>query len=170
MTPWTVACHAPLSMGFPRQEHQSGLSFLFPGDLPDPGIESASPVLQADSLPLSHQESSREQYLLQWSVRHAHFLIVFFFIVMNSVILTILKCTVIQCTFTLLGNPYHYPLLELFSSFQIETFHPLSTNSLVSHPQTLATILRLSTSMSLTTPVPHISRTNNICPFVTHFT
>ena len=30
---------APLSMGFPRQEYCSGLSFPCPGDLPDPEIE-----------------------------------------------------------------------------------------------------------------------------------
>ena len=29
-TPWTVGCQAPLSMGFPRQEYQSGLPFLSP--------------------------------------------------------------------------------------------------------------------------------------------
>ena len=46
-----VACWAPLSMGFPRQEYWSGLLFPFPGDLPDPGIERGSPALQADSLP-----------------------------------------------------------------------------------------------------------------------
>ena len=45
---------APLSMGFPRQEHWSGLSFPSAGNLPDPGIE---PSLQADSLLLSHQGS-----------------------------------------------------------------------------------------------------------------
>ena len=51
MTPWTVACQVPLSMGFPRQEYW--LSFPSPGDLPNPGIEPTSPVspaLQADSL------------------------------------------------------------------------------------------------------------------------
>ena len=48
---WTVAHQAPLSMGFPRQEYWSGLPFPFPGDLPNPGIELGSPVLQADSLP-----------------------------------------------------------------------------------------------------------------------
>ena len=51
MTPWTVACQAPLSMGFSRQEHWSGLPFPSPGDLPDPGIEPRSPALQAYSLP-----------------------------------------------------------------------------------------------------------------------
>jgi len=39
MTAWTVACQAPLSMWFSRQEYLSGLPFHSPGDLPDPGIE-----------------------------------------------------------------------------------------------------------------------------------
>ena len=50
-TPWTVACQAPLSMGFSRQQYWSGLLFPFPGDLPNPGIEPQSSALQADSLP-----------------------------------------------------------------------------------------------------------------------
>ena len=50
MTPWTVAHQAPLSMGFSRQKYWSELPFPSPGDLPDPGIESRSPALQADSL------------------------------------------------------------------------------------------------------------------------
>ena len=41
---------APLSMGFSRQEYWSGLPFLSPGHLPDPGIEPRSPALQVDSL------------------------------------------------------------------------------------------------------------------------
>ena len=49
-TPWTVAYQAPLSMGFSRQEHWSGLPFPSPGDLPEPGIEPGSPALQADAL------------------------------------------------------------------------------------------------------------------------
>ena len=48
-TPWTVACQAPLSGVFPRQEYWSGLPFLSSGDLPDPGIKPVSPALQADS-------------------------------------------------------------------------------------------------------------------------
>ena len=51
VNPWTVACLAPLSMGFSRQEYWSGLPFPSPGDLPDPGIQPGSPALQADSLP-----------------------------------------------------------------------------------------------------------------------
>ena len=51
MTPWTVACQAPRSMEFSRQEYWSGLPFPSPADLPDPGIESGFPQLHADSLP-----------------------------------------------------------------------------------------------------------------------
>ena len=51
-TAWTVACQAPLSMGFPRQEYWSGLPLPSPGDLPDPRIELESPAWLAYSLPL----------------------------------------------------------------------------------------------------------------------
>ena len=44
-TPWTVACQAPLSTGFSRQEYWSRLPFPSPGDLPDPGIKPKSPAL-----------------------------------------------------------------------------------------------------------------------------
>ena len=54
LIPWTVVCQASLSMGFHRQEYWSGLPFPSPGDLPDPGTESLSPVLQVNYLPLSH--------------------------------------------------------------------------------------------------------------------
>ena len=42
LTPWTVACQAPLSMGFSKQDYWNGLPFPLPGDLPDPGIEPTS--------------------------------------------------------------------------------------------------------------------------------
>ena len=48
-TPWTVACQAPLSMGFSRQEYCSGLLLPSPGDLPDLGIKPRSSALQAHS-------------------------------------------------------------------------------------------------------------------------
>ena len=50
VTPRTVDHQPPPSMGFPRQEHWSGLPFPSLGDLLDPGIEPGSPALQEDSL------------------------------------------------------------------------------------------------------------------------
>ena len=41
-TLWTVACQAPLSMEFSRQEYWSGLPFPSPGHLPNPGIKPVS--------------------------------------------------------------------------------------------------------------------------------
>ena len=55
MVPWTIACQAPQSMGFYRQEYWSVLPFPPPGDLLHPGIPPASltsPAMQAGSLPL----------------------------------------------------------------------------------------------------------------------
>ena len=43
-TSWTIACQAPLSMEFSRQEYWNGLPFPSPGDLSDLGIESMSPA------------------------------------------------------------------------------------------------------------------------------
>ena len=54
VTLWTIACQAPLSIGFSKQEYWSRLPRPPPGDLPDPGIEPMSlvvPALQVDSLP-----------------------------------------------------------------------------------------------------------------------
>ena len=44
-TPWTVAHQAPSVLRFPRQEYWSLLPFPTLGDLPGPGIKSASPAL-----------------------------------------------------------------------------------------------------------------------------
>ena len=52
-TPWTIAHQAPASMGFPRPEYWSGLPFLSPGDLPNPGLPQCRPILYQ----LSHQGS-----------------------------------------------------------------------------------------------------------------
>ena len=57
MAPSTIACQAPLSTGFPRQEYWSELPFPSPGDLSNPGIKLESPTLQVDSLLLSNQGS-----------------------------------------------------------------------------------------------------------------
>ena len=45
VTPWTVTHQVSLSMGFPRQEHWSGLPFPSPGDLPNLGIKPTSCTL-----------------------------------------------------------------------------------------------------------------------------
>ena len=70
MTPWTIACQAPLSMGFPEQEYWSGLSFSATRDLLNPGIEPMSLALadvfftteppREDQLKLSHHILARE--------------------------------------------------------------------------------------------------------------
>ena len=45
LNPEVVACKAPLTMEFSRQEYWSELPFPSPGDLPNPGIELGSPAL-----------------------------------------------------------------------------------------------------------------------------
>ena len=50
-TLWTVACQTPLSMEFSRQEYWMGCHSLFPGDLPNPGINLRSPTLKSGSSP-----------------------------------------------------------------------------------------------------------------------
>ena len=52
-----------LSTEFSRQEYWSGFPFPSPGDLLDPGIEPESPVLKADSLPIS---ATREALYFIW--------------------------------------------------------------------------------------------------------
>ena len=61
VTLWTVARQAPQSMGFPRQVYSSGLPLPPSEDPPQIGMEPmslASPILQTDSLLLSHQRHS----------------------------------------------------------------------------------------------------------------
>ena len=52
-------------MGFSRQEQWSGLQCPSPGDLPDLGIKSVAPALQANSLPLSHPGSPYAEFTMQ---------------------------------------------------------------------------------------------------------
>ena len=54
--PRTVACQAPLSLGFSRHEYRSGLPFP-PGDLPHPGVEPISCI--------------GRQILYHWATREA---------------------------------------------------------------------------------------------------
>ena len=53
-TPWTLTRQAPLPMGIPRQEYWRGLPFPSPGDLPNPEIEPASPVLTGECFTTEH--------------------------------------------------------------------------------------------------------------------
>ena len=57
VTPKTVACQTPPSMGLSRQEYWSGLPFPSAEDLPNPGIKLGSPALPADFYQLSYQGS-----------------------------------------------------------------------------------------------------------------
>jgi len=59
---WTVACQAPLPMGFSRQDYWNGLPFSSLGDLPEPGTEPRSPALKADSLPSEPRGIPRHGY------------------------------------------------------------------------------------------------------------
>ena len=61
VTPWTVTCQAPLSMGFSRQEYWIGSPFPPPGDLPNPGIELVS--LMSPALPGVFFTTSTTEYL-----------------------------------------------------------------------------------------------------------
>ena len=64
---WTVALQAPLSLGFPRREHRSGLPF------PPPGGQVSKPRLlywQVDSLPLSHQESPHITWIISEKINN----------------------------------------------------------------------------------------------------
>ena len=59
---WTAAPQAPLSLGFSRQEHWSGLPCASPGDLTNPGIKPGLPLCKIILYQLSHQGSPR----LEW--------------------------------------------------------------------------------------------------------
>ena len=82
VTPQTVACQSPLSMGFSRQEYWIGLLCPPPGDLCDPGIEpmfSEDPAFQVDSLLLIHQGNLESSHtmdpthvpcIVRWILNH----------------------------------------------------------------------------------------------------
>ena len=66
--PWTVALQAPLSVEFPRQEYWSGLPFLPPKELSEPGIETVSPA----------SPSWTGKFFIDWATEEAHLLVVDF--------------------------------------------------------------------------------------------
>ena len=80
-TSWTVACQAPLSMKFLRQEYWSGQPFPSAEGFPNPGIESTSPALQLDSSlsePLRKPSSTLQFTFIIFIVR------IFFLIICRS--------------------------------------------------------------------------------------
>ena len=65
VTLWNIAHQAPLSMGFSRQQHWSGLPCPPPGDLPDPGVKSmslVSPALAGRFFTTSATWKAQEEY------------------------------------------------------------------------------------------------------------
>ena len=62
--PWTVACQAPLFIGFPRQKQWKGLPFPSPGDLHNPGIEPVSPALEGGFFTIEPPEKPPHKYKL----------------------------------------------------------------------------------------------------------
>ena len=74
VSPRTVACQAPLSIEFFRQECWSGLPFFPPGNLSDSGVEPASPVsscIGRQSLYLYEPPGKHEQLTWLISTEHA---------------------------------------------------------------------------------------------------
>ena len=72
-TPWT-AHQAPLSMGVSRWEYWSGLPWSPPRDLPNPGTEPRSPILQVDSLPSEPTVKPKNTGMGSLSLLHVNFL------------------------------------------------------------------------------------------------
>ena len=69
---WLIARQAPLSMGFSRQEHWSGLSCPPPEGLPDPGIKPTSlrsPALAGGFFTTSATWEAQNYHMIQ----HFHF-------------------------------------------------------------------------------------------------
>ena len=69
-------------MGFSRQESWSGLPFLSPGDLPDPGIEPGSPALQADALPSEPPGKPNSIYLYTYFQIYIYISISYFLVIL----------------------------------------------------------------------------------------
>ena len=66
VTPWTIACQAPLSMGFFQAKSRSGLPFPPPGNLPDPEIKPVSPAFSGRFFTT---ESPKKPYTMEY---HCH--------------------------------------------------------------------------------------------------
>ena len=69
---WTETHQAPLSMGFSRQEYWSGLPFVSPGDLPDPGIKPISLRSPASACRFFTTSAIWEAHILQYIYTESH--------------------------------------------------------------------------------------------------
>ena len=63
--PLTVACQAPLSAGFSRQEYLSRLLFPSPGNPPDPGIKPGYSALAGGLLNTSVTREANGNHIPQ---------------------------------------------------------------------------------------------------------
>ena len=72
VTPWTVACQAPLTMRFSRQEYWSGLPCSPPGDLPSQGSNPGLPPYRWILYHLSHPGSPSISLNLAFSLKWHH--------------------------------------------------------------------------------------------------
>ena len=117
--PWTIACQAPPSMGFSREEYWSELPFPSPRDLAHPRIKSSSPAMQADSLP-SEPWGKVENHKLICS---KHFFLFFKFIFIGWRLVTLQYCSGFCHTLTWISHgvtcipypdpPSHLPLYPI---------------------------------------------------------
>ena len=69
VTPWTIACQAPPSMGFSRQRYWNGLPFPSPGIFPTQGLNPGLPHCRQTLYHLSHQGSPNTIYIFHMCVR-----------------------------------------------------------------------------------------------------
>ena len=113
VTLWTSAYQAPLSVGFQRQEYQSGLPCPPPGDLPDPGIKLHLLHCRQILFPLSHQGSPlfthQKQLLLCYALEME-----------DLISLTLLLGGLIETSFWLKKRT----LLSMVVHFQARCNHP----------------------------------------------
>ena len=101
--------------GFSRQDYKNGLSCPPPGDIPNPGIEPRSPVLQADSLP-----SEPPGKLKNIGVGSLSFLQGFF--LSQELNWGLLHCRGIICQLSYQGSPFLFSILKYFSNFSLSPY------------------------------------------------
>ena len=124
-TLWTVACQAPLSTKFSRQKYWSELSCPPPEDLPDSGIETASPshpALQADSLPNEPPGKSKLtilQYKVKLKKKIIQFMLYIFYHTQSSKDMTLQKINHLR-KWSLKYNDHLIQVCPEFSGFSTE--------------------------------------------------